>query len=121
MGVIRQKVSLKQVRFFSPIGFYKQERILGNEFFVDLVVGLDYRNSSPDELVNTVNYEGLYRILSLVMVKERRLLESAADEILELVREEYNFLDQIDITVRKMTPPFGVDSAYSEVSLHYAK
>lgn len=121
MGVIRQHVSLKQVRFFSPIGFYKEERVLGNEFFVDIVVGLDYNNPSPDELTNTVNYEGLYQVLSLVMAKERKLLESAAYEVIDLIREKYTFLDEISVSIRKTTPPFGVDSAHSEVSLRYNK
>ncbi len=121
MGLIRQQVALKQVRFFSPIGFYEEERILQNEFFVDLEVGFVYDNPSPDELANTVNYEGLYDILKLVMIKERKLLESAAHDILNLVREKYNFVDQISVTVRKTTPPFGVDVAHSEVSLHYTQ
>jgi len=121
MGNIRQNVALKQVRFFSPIGFYKEERILGNEFFVDLSVGMVFNNPSPDELTNTVNYEGLFILLSEVMTKERKLLESAAHEVLERVKEEYSFVDEITIKICKTTPPFGVDSAFSEVSLYYTK
>lgn len=119
MSTITQEVSLKDLRFFSPIGYYVEERILGNEFFVDITVCFPFQNESSDELRNTLNYEELYTIAGSVMKQERKLLESAAEEILLTVRDKYAFVEKIKIKIRKTTPPFGADHVHTQVSLTY--
>lgn len=118
-GTITQEVSLVDVRFFSPIGYYEEEQILGNEFFVDVLVRFPFDNDDAEDLRNTVNYEELYTILDEVMRPRRKLLESAAQDILTRVQAKYAFAEAISVTVRKTTPPFGVDHMKSIVSLHY--
>ncbi len=121
MAEITQKIALDQVRFFSPIGFYDEEQILGNEFFVSICVSFPFKNPDSEDLNNTINYEELYRILLEVMSPKRKLLESAAEDILNRVLEEYAFVDLIDVTIRKVNPPFGGDLANSIVSLHFQR
>jgi len=79
MAQIIQQVSLEEVRFYSPIGFYEEEQILGNEFFVTVSVSFPFKNPDSEDLENTINYEEIYRILVEVMSPRRKLLESAAD------------------------------------------
>lgn len=119
MSFIMQEVALRNVRFFSPIGYYEEERILGNEFFVDVSVYFPFRNPDAEDLTNTINYEELYELLCSVMEKERKLLESAAEELLSAIQTRYRFLDEVRISIRKTTPPFGHDDAQTVVSLHY--
>lgn len=121
MDSIIQEVALRRVRFFSPIGYYEEERILGNEFFVDLAVYFPFRRADTEDLANTVNYEELYQLLSVVMRKERKLLESAAEELLEGIRSRYSFLQEIRVSITKATPPFGHDKVQTVVSLRYKK
>ncbi|MFZ4260690.1 dihydroneopterin aldolase [Sphingobacterium sp. HJSM2_6] len=121
MAEITQKIALDQVRFYSPIGFYDEEQILGNEFFVSIAVSFPFKNPDTEDLNNTINYEELYRILLEVMSPKRKLLESAAEDILNRVLEEYAFVDLIDVTIRKVNPPFGGDLANSVVSLHFQR
>lgn len=119
MGSVIQEVALRNVRFFSPIGYYEEERILGNEFFVDVLVYFPFRNPNAEDLTNTINYEELYQLLCKVMEKERKLLESAAEELLSDIQTRYNFLNEVRISIRKTTPPFGRDEVKTVVSLHY--
>lgn len=119
MGSITQEVALEKVRFFSPIGYYEEERTLGNEFFVDVYVFFPFQNPDSEDLENTVNYEELFQLLNTVMKKERKLLESAAEELLSGIRSRYTFVHEIHITIRKLTPPFGHDQVQTAVSLHY--
>ncbi|NGM66941.1 dihydroneopterin aldolase [Sphingobacterium sp. SGR-19] len=119
MGSVIQEVALHKVRFFSPIGYYEEERILGNEFFVDVSVYFPFRNPDAEELTNTVNYEELYHLTCAVMKKERKLLESAAEELLSGIQARYSFLDEVRVSIRKTTPPFGHDEVQTVVSLHY--
>lgn len=119
MGSIMQEVALRNVRFFSPIGYYEEERILRNEFFVDIVVYFPFRNPDTENLTNTINYEELYQLLCDVMEKERKLLESAAEELLSGIQARYSFLEEIRVSICKTTPPFGHDEVQTVVSLHY--
>ena len=119
MGSITQEVALEKVRFFSPIGYYEEERILGNEFLVDVHVYFPFRNPDAEDLSNTVNYEELFQLLQDVMRKERKLLESAVEELLARIRTRYDFVEEARVTIRKITPPFGYDQVQTVVSLHY--
>lgn len=121
MGSVTQYIALKDVRFFSPIGFYEEEQVLGNEFYVDLVVSLPFQNPDSENLDNTINYEGLYQILIEVMGPARKLLESAAEDVLNKVLERYAEVQHVTVEIRKMNPPFGGDLARSVVSLEYQK
>lgn len=119
MGSIIQEVALRNVRFFSPIGYYEEERVLGNEFFVDVFVYFPFRSPDADDLTNTINYEELYQLACVIMKKERKLLESAAEELLLGIQSRYNFLVEARVSIRKTTPPFGHDCVQTVVSLHY--
>lgn len=121
MGTITQEVSLSQVRFFSPIGFYEEEQVLGNEFFVDVSVRFPFENLDTEDLQNTLNYAELYVILQEVMRPKRKLIESAAQAILMEIRTRYLFTEEITVRITKTTPPFGTDSAHSAVCLQYKR
>lgn len=119
--MITQKVSLKEVRFYSPIGFYEEEQAIGNEFYVNVEVSFPFENSDAEDLKNTINYEELYQVLLEVMTPKRKLLESALEDILDLILKKYNFAHTIYVGIRKINPPFGGDLANSEVSLLFEK
>jgi len=121
MANVTQKISLENVRFYSPIGYYEEEQILGNEFFVTVTVCYPFKNPDSENINNTVNYEELYQVLVEIMSPKRKLLESAAEDILNKIIEKYSFLNEVEINIRKINPPFGGDVANSVVSLIYSK
>jgi len=112
-----QEVALKQLRFFAPIGYYAEERLLGNEFYVDVRVRFPFDNPDAEALHNTLNYEELYEIVSEAMRPERKLMESAARDILEEIRMRFAFANEIVVSIKKTTPPFGTDTACSQITL----
>lgn len=114
---ITQTIAIEQARFFSPIGYYEEERILGNEFFVDVHVSVKADFSGSDELKDTLNYEELYATISRVMRKERKLLESAAQEILKDLKRRFPYLEGVVVKITKTHPPFGADAAKASVML----
>ncbi|MCA5005830.1 dihydroneopterin aldolase [Sphingobacterium bovistauri] len=119
--MITQKVALREVRFYSPIGFYEEEQVIGNEFFLNLEVIFPFENSDAEDLKNTINYEELYQILEGVMRPKRKLIESALEDILDMVLKKYTFVQEVNVVIRKVNPPFGGDLANSEVSLVYKR
>lgn len=121
MATILQTVSLKEARFYAPIGYYEEEQILGNEFFVSIDVCFPFPHGETENLLHTLNYEELYQIAAKVMQPKRKLLESAAAEILEQVRELVADAESIEVVIRKSNPPFGGDLSFSQVGLKYHK
>lgn len=119
--MITQKVSLNEVRFFSPIGYYEEEQVVGNEFYVNVDVYFPFKNSDSEDLGNTINYEELYQILVDVMTPNRKLLESALEDMLDLILKKFSFVTEANVSIRKINPPFGGDLANSEVALQYKK
>ncbi len=118
---LKQTVALSQVKIFAPIGFYKEEQVLGNEFLVDIRVEFDAPSGDREDLKKTVNYEQLYAIIQSTMAPKRKLLESAVEEMLLKVHADFDFLHFIEVGILKLNPPFGGDLANSEVKLTYVK
>lgn len=119
--MITQKVALREVRFYSPIGFYDEEQVIGNEFYINVEVIFPFENSDSEDLKNTINYEELYQILVDVMTPKRKLLESALEDILDLILKKYSFVEKAFVSIRKINPAFGGDLANSEVSLSFER
>jgi dihydroneopterin aldolase len=121
MGIIKQKVSLNGVRFFSNHGFYPQEQILGTEFIVDIETELEVYGNGDDNISNTVNYERLLLIASEEMNVPRKLIETVAHSILERIRHEFLTIQIIRVTIRKMHPPMGVQIENSTIELSFSR
>ncbi|MDR2284414.1 MAG: dihydroneopterin aldolase [Sphingobacterium sp.] len=119
--MITQKVSLREVRFYSPIGYYEEEQVVGNEFYVSVDVFFPFENSDAEDLKNTINYEELYQILLEVMSPKRKLLESALEDMLDLILKKFNFAQKVNVVIKKINPAFGGDLANSEVALLFEK
>lgn len=120
MGHIRQHVALADARFYAYHGYYAEERVLGNEFTVDIRVAFDRDDRiTADELQHTVNYEQLYHIAKTEMQLPRKLLETVAEAMLHRVRKDFPFVSNIDVGVTKHNPPFGGDRAKASVRLRW--
>ncbi len=121
MEFYRQKIALTSLRFFAHHGFYREEQVLGNEFFLTITCFLSRNMSDDDNLSKAINYEVLYRIAKDQMEKPRKLLETVVANIVENIKAQFPELDEIDACLKKMNPPFGGDTAIAEVSLHWKK
>jgi len=121
MGIIKQKVSLTGVRFFSFHGFYPEEQILGTEFIVDIETELEVYGSGNDDISNTVNYERLAQIASEEMSIPRKLIETVAHSMLGRIRHEFLAVQIIRINIRKMHPPMGLEINNSSIELSFSR
>jgi dihydroneopterin aldolase len=121
VGIIKQKVSLNGIRFFSYHGFYPEEQILGTEFIVDIETELEVFDSGSDDLSNTVNYERLLHIATEEMSIPRKLIETVAHSILERIRHEFLPVQIIRVVIRKMHPPLGVQINNSSIELSFSR
>lgn len=118
----RQKIALRNARFYAYHGYYKEEQLIGNEFFLDVICFV--KNpilEAGDHLANTLNYEELYRIAKEEMAEPKKLLETVIENIVNTIKTTFNEVNDIEVTLRKSNPPFGGDTATAEVSLYWQR
>lgn len=113
------QIKVEDLRFFSYHGFYADEQLLGNEYFVSIAVDLPLKSPINDDLENTLNYEELYEIAKTEMAIPRKLLESVAQDILLKTKSKCQNPAAIKIKICKVNPPFGGDQAKSIITLSW--
>lgn len=121
MASLKRKIGLEDIRFKAAIGFYEEERILKNEFVVNLWAEMEVceSESNTDELSNTVDYVKLYAICKAAFDKERKLIEPVGHEILSSIIKEFAFIKAVYIKIQKLNPPIQAEIARSFVELNY--
>jgi 7,8-dihydroneopterin aldolase/epimerase/oxygenase len=104
MGLIK----IENMEFYSFHGHYKEERIVGNRFIVDLTVETDMTiPAKSDNLKDAVNYQRLYEIVKIQMNMKSHLLEHIAGRILDAIHAEMKGIIKATVKVSKMNPPMG--------------
>ena len=101
------KISLIGMEFFAYHGFYKEERILGGDYLVDVEIEADLSASKSDELEETINYETIYSITKKVMDEPVKLIEKVAFKIAEALKGKYSQMHALQISIHKLNPPLG--------------
>lgn len=116
------KINLKDIRFHSFHGVMEQERMVGNDFVVNLSLELPLDKAMrSDRLEDTVNYAEIYAVVKQEMDIPSALLEHAAARVLSALKERFPSITAAHIELEKLNPPFGADirSASVEISERY--
>lgn len=104
MGLIQ----IEGMEFYSFHGHYKEERIVGNKFLVDLTIETDMgKSAESDNLKDAVNYQQAYQIVKQAMEKKSHLLENIAGRILDALYSEMQGIKKATVKVSKLNPPMG--------------
>ena len=100
------RIVLEGMRFYGFHGVNPEERVLGQEYLVDLAVEIDLGPAgASDRLEDTISYTNIYRAVRDVMEGEpRNLLEAAAQSIADRVLSEFP-VDSVAVRVKKPHPP----------------
>lgn len=120
MEQYKRKIALRNARFYAYHGYYQEEQMLGNEFFLDIICFvISPILNTDDDLVKTINYEELYRIAKEEMALPKKLLETVVDNLVNRIKLNFREVNEIEVSLRKSNPPFGGDTATAEVSLYW--
>ncbi len=104
MGLIQ----IENMEFYSFHGHFKEERIVGNKFLVDLTIETDMTvPSKSDNLKDALNYQRVYEIIKQQMELKSHLLEHIAGRILDAVYADMDGITKATVKVSKMNPPMG--------------
>lgn len=112
-------IYLKGVRFHAYIGVGEQEMVVGNDYVVDLRLQYPFAKAlQTDDVVDTLNYAGVYDLVRNVMSRKAKLLEFVAGEIAHELITAYPQIEAIDVKITKLNPPMGADCDGAGVELH---
>jgi dihydroneopterin aldolase len=114
--LIMLHIALEGIKFYAYHGFYQEEQVIGNHFLLDVKVSIP-EPEHPSSLAESVNYEGLYAIAQRVMEVPQALLEQVVHDITVAIKTQYPGVQSSVVALRKQSPPFGGDVAFSAVTL----
>ena len=95
--------------FYAHHGVMQEEHRLGGRYEVDVSMDLNFEEAArEDNLSKTVNYEGIYKLVQELVTNNRfYLIERLAYLIARKVFEVHDFVEAVEVTVRKHNPPVG--------------
>lgn len=106
MGIIK----VENIRIFAYHGCLQEETKIGSDYRVDLKVEAGLQKSSKtDNLMDTVDYVFLNRIIKEEMAVASQLLETVAKRILDRIFNEDALVKKATVWVSKINPPIGGD------------
>jgi len=112
------RVALEGLEFHAFHGVYPHERESGNWFEVDIAVETDFATAAQhDDLVGTVNYETLFKIVKDEMDQPSKLLETVAEKIAKDVLQKFPEAQSVELRVSKLNPPIGGKCKKATISL----
>ncbi len=106
------KVQLHQIKFHSFHGIHEEEKILGNDYVID--VSVEFHENTPviTSIHETINYAEIYRIIKMRMEIPTPLLETVLMEIGSEIHEQFPQLRSINISIKKVHPPIeGIEGS----------
>lgn len=101
-------IELDDMVFYAYHGCYKEERLIGNKFLVNLRISADLEKSAAsDSIEDTLNYQLAYEIVKKEMNVKSHLLEHIAGRILDNLYDKFPEINEATVKVSKMNPPMG--------------
>ena len=116
-------ITLKNLRFHSLHGFFREERENGNDFEVDVSILIPLSDAGKtDNLDLTLDYSRVAGLIGDIMEGEPvKLIETLLYAIGESMIRNYPNAKKIEVAVRKMHPPMSPSCEYTEVRSQWPK
>lgn len=101
-------ISIEGMEFFAYHGCFKEEKIIGTKFRIDLFLTVDTTQAEQtDNLKDTVNYQTVYKMVKKEMESKSNLLEHVGRRVLTKIKEQFPEVEKAQLKIRKLNPPLG--------------
>lgn len=101
------KIKINNMKFFSHIGVLPEEKILGQNVEIDLIVTTNFSYSGVDELDETLSYVAFYEsIAEIIEVSRADLIEKLAFDIIQAIKQN-NKVETVEVHIRKLAVPIA--------------
>lgn len=112
-------VELRGLRFFGEHGMYAEEKKVGNEFEVDVLISYQTPDTPILAIQDTVNYVEVYRIIEKELGSRKQLLETCAMRICDDLLPVFPQIKKAEVRIKKMTPP--ITNFTGSVGVNYTR
>lgn len=111
-------VEIEGMHFYAYHGHFEAERIVGNDFLVDVWLETDcLKAAASDDLEDALNYQAVYDLIKKEMQVKSHLLEHVAGRILNALFVDFPSIQKARIKVSKLNPPMGGQIEKASVTL----
>jgi len=108
MERIEMYIFLDRMEFYAYHGVGLQETVVGNTFFIDLKIKVDFSNASEtDNVEDTVSYADVQTAVKQEMEIPSKLLEHVCQRIVNRLFHEFETIEVIEIKLVKRNPPMN--------------
>ncbi len=98
-------IHLHNIIFFSYHGIHEEERILGNEFELNITVKHSPKQLPVKHLSDTIDYISVYELVKTRMELPTALLETLATDIARQILQRFSMAESVHLSIRKLHPP----------------
>jgi 7,8-dihydroneopterin aldolase/epimerase/oxygenase len=112
------KIELATMKFYAYHGVMPQERVVGNNFIVNLTLTVPIQKALiTDDLNDTLNYAAVYEVVKREMNISSNLIEHVAGRIVRALKAEFPQIEAIDLKLSKLNPPIVGEVASASIIL----
>ncbi|MGH2564994.1 MAG: dihydroneopterin aldolase, partial [Ginsengibacter sp.] len=98
-------VHLHDLHFNAFHGIHEEEKVLGNDYIIDVSVEFHEEEQVIHSINDTINYVDIYNIIRERMSVPTPLLETVVMEIGNEIHNEFPQVRSINIYIKKVHPP----------------
>jgi dihydroneopterin aldolase len=98
-------IHLHNLILFAHHGIYEEEKILGNEFELNITIKHVPQHLPVKHLSDTVDYVSVYDLVKKRMAVPTALLETVVTEIATQILAQFSLAEEVFISIRKIYPP----------------
>ena len=104
---VKDRIYIKDLEIIAYHGVLKEEKELGQRFFISLEIQTDFREAGKnDDLTKTISYaEVCHDIEKIFLTAKYNLIEKCAEEIAEFLLEKYSRISELKVKIKKPWAP----------------
>lgn len=109
-------IRLNNIRIHAFHGAIPTENVVGADYIVNVEVKADWEDAAKnDDLTKTINYAEINDIVREEMHKQRVLIETVAESIVDRILQSFTQAEEAEVSVAKLKPPMTGEIESAEV------
>ena len=107
---MKHTIEVNGIKIYAYHGCLPEEGKIGGHYTVDVSLETDFSEAAiSDELIKTVDYVDINKIVSEEMAIRSKLIEHVGQRIFQRIKKEVNNVNKLRIKVVKICPPINGD------------
>lgn len=113
------KIIMENMVFYGYHGVLKEEKVLGQKFYIDAELYLDLKQAGKtDDLDHTVSYAMVYETIKNIVTKENfDLLEALSHKICGEILLSFEKIETVRLKIKKPSAPVAGSFDYFAVDI----